>query len=123
VLIGSVITIGILTVFRKAENWMPSQIFANNTIVFGRDNYMSGTEIRELLANNGFSVGNISYRLLENGAQLEYRMTVRTMDSRNIEKLSNTFLGRPRSSNSIFPWQGIKRPSIIVPLSPINEGG
>ena len=93
VLIGSVITVGILTVFRKAENWMPSQIFANNTIVFGRDNYMSETEIRELLANNGFSVGNISYRLLENGAQLEYRMTVRTMDSRNIEKLSNTFLG------------------------------
>ena len=39
VLMGSVITIGILTVFRKAENWMPSQISANNTIVFGRDNH------------------------------------------------------------------------------------
>ena len=93
VLIGSVITIGILTVFRKAETWMPSQIFANNTIVFGRDNRMSETEIRELLSENGFSVGNISYRLLESGAQLEYRMTVRTMDRRNIEKLSNILLG------------------------------
>lgn len=93
VLIGSVITIGILTVFRKVESRMPSQIFANNTIVFGRDNYMSETEVRELHLINGFSVANISYRLMEKGEQLEYRMTVRTMDSGNIEKLSKTLLG------------------------------
>lgn len=93
VFIGSVITIGILTVFRKVENRMPSQIYANNTIVFGRDNYLSETEIRELLVKNGFSVANISYRLMEKGEQVEYRMTVRTMDIRNIEKLSKTLLG------------------------------
>jgi putative Mg2+ transporter-C (MgtC) family protein len=95
VLMGSVITIGILTVFRKAENWMPSQIFANNTIIFGRDNSLSETEIRGLLVKNGFSVANISYRLLEKGEQLEYRMTVRTMDRDNIEKLSKALLGLP----------------------------
>ena len=93
VLVGSVITIGILTVFRKAENRMPSQIYANNTIVFARDNYLSETEIREMHSRNGFSVANISYRLLEKGEQLEYRMTVRTMDRGNIEKLSKTLLG------------------------------
>jgi putative Mg2+ transporter-C (MgtC) family protein len=95
VFVGSVITIGVLTVFRKAENLMPSQIFANNTIVFGRDNYMSETEVKELHAKNGFSVANISYRLLERGAQLEYRMTIRTMNPGNIEKLSKTLLGSP----------------------------
>ena len=93
VLVGSVITIGILTVFRKVENRMPSQIYANNTIVFGRDRYLSETEIRELHVTNGFSVANISYRLMEKGEQLEYRMTVRTMDRGNIEKLSKTLLG------------------------------
>lgn len=93
VIVGSVIAIGILTVFRKIENRMPSQIFATNTIVFGRDKYMSETEVRELLLTNGFSVANISYRLMEKGEQLEYRMTVRTMDSGNIEKLSKTLLG------------------------------
>lgn len=93
VFIGSVITIGILTVFRKVENRMPSQIFANNTIVFGRDNPMSETEIREMHEKNGFSVANISYRLMEKGEQLEYRMTVRTMDRGNVEKLSKTLLG------------------------------
>ena len=93
VLIGSVITIGILTVFRKVENRMSSQIYANNTIIFDRNDYMSETEIRELHLKNGFSVANISYRLMEKGEQLEYRMTVRTMDSGNIEKLSKTLLG------------------------------
>lgn len=93
VLIGSVITLGILTVFRKVENRMPLQIFANNTLVFNRDNYLSETEIRELHSKNGFSVADISRRLMEKGEQLEYRMTVRTMDRGNIEKLSKTLLG------------------------------
>ena len=92
VLVGTVITLGILTVFRKVENRMPLQIYANNTIVFCRTNYMSETEIRELHLINGFSVANISRRLMEKGEQLEYRMTVRTMDRGNIEKLSKTFL-------------------------------
>jgi putative Mg2+ transporter-C (MgtC) family protein len=93
VLMGSIITIGILTVFRKAENRIPSQISANNSIIFGRDNHMSESEIRELLSKNGFSVGNISRRLMGRGEQLEYRMTMRTMDRGNIEKLSKTLLG------------------------------
>ena len=93
VLIGSVITIGTLTVFRKIESRMPSQIFANTTIIFGRDDHMSESEIRELLLKNGFTVGNISRRLTGKGEQLEYRMTVCTLDSGNIEKLSKTLLG------------------------------
>jgi putative Mg2+ transporter-C (MgtC) family protein len=93
VLIGSVITIGTLTVFRKIESRMPSQIFANSTIIFGRDDHLSESEIRELLLKNGFSVGNISRRLTGKGEQLEYRMTVCTLDSGNIEKLSKTLLG------------------------------
>jgi len=93
VLVGSVITIGTLTVFRKGENRMASQMFANTTIVFGRDNYMPETDVREMHEKNGFSVANISYRLMEKGTLLEYRMTVRTMDRDNIEKLSKTLLG------------------------------
>ena len=93
VFIATVITIGTLTVFRKIENRMPSQIFAHNTITFDRNNLLSETEIRELHFQNGFSVANVSYRLLERGEQLEYRMTVRTMDKGNVEKLSKTLMG------------------------------
>jgi putative Mg2+ transporter-C (MgtC) family protein len=95
VLMGSVITLVILTLLRKAENWVPSQISAYNSIVFGRADHMSESEIRELLRNNGFSVGNISRRLIGRGEQLEYRMNMRTMDRDNVEKLSRTLLGLP----------------------------
>jgi len=95
VVFASIITIGTLTVFRQIERRMPSQIFANHTIVFGRDNYMSEAEIRELLLKNGFSVASVSYRLLEKGEQFEYRMTVRTMDKNNIAKLSEALMGLP----------------------------
>ena len=93
VLMGTVITIGILTLFRKAEDWLPSQIFARNTIIFDRDNSMSESEIRELLLKNGFSVGNMSRRLMGRGKQLEYHMTMRTVGRGNIEKLSKSLLG------------------------------
>jgi len=95
VIISTVITVGVLTVFRTIETRMPSQIFAHHTIVFDRGNPMSETEIRDLLSRNGFSVANISYRLPEKGERLEYRMTIRTMDQGNIEKLSKTLMGLP----------------------------
>jgi putative Mg2+ transporter-C (MgtC) family protein len=99
VVIASTITIGTLTVFRKVENWMPSQIFAHLTISFGRNNKLSESEIRELLLQNGFSVANVSYQLFNAVEQLECRMTVRTMDRNNVEKLAITLQGLPSVIN------------------------
>jgi len=95
VVIATAITIGTLTVFRKVENRMPSQIFAHLSILCGRNNSLSEAKIRAVLSINGFSVANVSYQLLHNGEQMENRMTVRTMDKDNIEKLSNALLELP----------------------------
>lgn len=95
VLAGSVITIGTLTIFRTAENRLPSQISVHNTLLFDRENSMSEADIRELLKKNGFFARNISRRLMGRGGQLEYRMTMQTMDRDNIERLSKTLLGLP----------------------------
>ncbi len=92
VVMGTIITLGVLSVFRKIEIKMPSQIFANHTLLFSRNNAMTEMQIIELLSENGFSAANVSYHLLEKGEQLEYRMTVRTTDKRNVEKLSNSLL-------------------------------
>jgi len=92
---ASVVTIIILTVFRKIENRMPSKVFAHHSIIFDRDKYMSEAEVRELLLQNGFSIASISYRLMNKGEQLEYSMTVRTMDRNNIEKLSKALMDIP----------------------------
>lgn len=91
-LIASVITLGTLTVFRRLEDKMSAQKFAQQTIVFSRENYMSESEVRALLVQNGFSVANINYRLRAGGEQLEYRMTVHTMDRGNVEKLSKNLM-------------------------------
>lgn len=93
VMIATVITIGTLTTFRTIERKMRSQLFAHHTIIFHRDNYLSEAGIRALLLQNGFTVANISYRLLEKGEQLEYRMIVRTMNRNNVEKLSTALMG------------------------------
>lgn len=93
-LMATVITLGTLSVFRMVENRMPTQIFAAQTILFSRDSYLSEAEIRVLLRECGFSMANISYQLLNNGRNLEYRMTVRTTDKTNIEKLSHALMQR-----------------------------
>jgi putative Mg2+ transporter-C (MgtC) family protein len=92
VFIALIITIGTLTVFRKIENMIPAQKFANFTIIVNRVNYMSEAEIRDMLLQTGFSVASINYRLLEKGEQLEYRMSVRTMRKSNFEKLSKSLI-------------------------------
>lgn len=94
-LIASVITIGTLTVFRKIETWMPTQIFARHVIVCSRENYLSEAEVRQLLVQNGFTVAHVSYRLLAESRHLEYRMTVQTMNRDNVEKLSKALLALP----------------------------
>lgn len=92
VIMASAITLGVLAVFRKIENRMPSQIFANHSLLFNRHNALSESQVKELLAANGFSVANISYSLLEKGDYLECRMTIRTTDKRNFEKLRDSLI-------------------------------
>jgi putative Mg2+ transporter-C (MgtC) family protein len=92
VVMASVITLGVLSVFRKIENLMPTQIFANHTLLFNRDTIMTEAQISTLLAANGFSIANLSYSLRDNGERLECRMTVRTQDKRNFEKLKDSLL-------------------------------
>lgn len=92
VVMASVITLGALSVFRKIESLMPTQIFANHTLLFNRNNVMTEAQINELLAANGFSVANLSYSLLDKGERLECCMTVRTTDKKNFEKLKDSLL-------------------------------
>jgi putative Mg2+ transporter-C (MgtC) family protein len=92
VLMASVITLGALSVFRRIEHLMPAQIFANHILLFNRNSVMAEAQIKELLTANGFSVANLSYSLLDKGEHLECRMTIRTTDNKNFEKLRDSLL-------------------------------
>jgi len=88
--IGVVLTLGTLSVFRWIEGRMPTEVYANFAVRFPRDAVMPEPRLRELVAQHGFSVANLNYRLLDNGEQFEYRMVMRTLKQDNVRRLSET---------------------------------
>jgi putative Mg2+ transporter-C (MgtC) family protein len=49
---------------------------------------MPEAEVRALLAEHGFSVANMSYRITRDGPCFEYRMTIRTTNPDNTAHLA-----------------------------------
>ena len=88
--IGVVLTLGTLSVFRWIEGRMPTEVYANFAVRFPRDAVMPEPALRELVAQHGFSVANLNYRLLDNGEQFEYRMVMRTLKQDNVRRLAET---------------------------------
>jgi putative Mg2+ transporter-C (MgtC) family protein len=88
--IGVVLTLGTLSVFRWIEGRMPTEVYANFAVRFPRDAVMPEPRLRALVAQHGFSVANLNYRLLDNGEQFEYRMVMRTLKQDNVRRLSET---------------------------------
>jgi putative Mg2+ transporter-C (MgtC) family protein len=87
-LVGGVTTLLILSAFRLIERKLPSEFYAHHTLKFTREAVIPEDELRDLVAQNGFSIANLSHRLGEDGAVFEYRMVIRSRDRRNAERLS-----------------------------------
>jgi putative Mg2+ transporter-C (MgtC) family protein len=86
--VASMLTLGTLSLFRWIERRMPTEQYAIFSIRFERGRAMSEDELRALVATHAFSVANVTYRLREDGDQFEYRMVLRTLDTRNLRELS-----------------------------------
>lgn len=76
--LATVLTLGILSLFRLIERRMPTQTFVHHQLRFDRDDAISEEEIRKLMREHGFSIANMSYRILEDGSSFEYRMVLRS---------------------------------------------
>jgi len=87
---ATVLAVGILAAFRWIEVRMPAQVYAHHHIQFHRDTAMPETELRGLLAQHGFSIANMGYRVTEEGRFFEYRMILRTTDPTNTSRLAQT---------------------------------
>lgn len=94
-LFATAITLGMLSLFRIIEVKMPTRHYARNIIRFRRDRVMPEPAIRELLKKHHFSVAKMSYNLSTGGEVFEYQMVIKTIDKRNLERLSNTLLTMP----------------------------
>lgn len=91
--VGTILTVGILSLFRLIEARIPSHHYAQHFISFDRNNTMEEHEVRILLHQHGFTLANISYRVSDDGADFEYRMVIRTSDHRKFSSLSQTLRG------------------------------
>jgi len=87
--IGAVLTLGTLSVFRWIESKIPTEFYANFSVRFARDAAMPEPELRRLVLQHGFTVYNLNYRLVAEGAQFEYRMVLRAVGTDGVRALSD----------------------------------
>src|SRR5262245_34500033 len=59
--LGTLLTLGTLSLFRWIEGKIPTEHYANFTLRFARDAAVAEAEVRALVAKHGFSVYNLSY--------------------------------------------------------------
>jgi putative Mg2+ transporter-C (MgtC) family protein len=93
--IGTVLTLGTLSVFRWIEGMMPAEFYASFLIRFHRSEVMAEEQLRRLIAEHGFSVANMSYRIAGQGREFEYQMVLRTLHAANTQKLSARLAAEP----------------------------
>ncbi len=94
--LATAITLGVLSVFRSVENWMPQHTYVHHHISFAREDAMPEDEVRALIASYQFTIAHMSYRVTGDGSEFEYRMILRTSDSNNASRLAEKLRTLPR---------------------------
>ena len=93
--IATALTLGTLSVFRWIEGKMPSEYYANFLVRFPREKVMPEAELRRLIAEHGFDVANLSYRIAGEGREFEYQMVLRTLHAANTQRFSARLASEP----------------------------
>ena len=76
------------------ESRLPSD-YAHHHLRLKRDAVMSEDKLRELIDAHGFTIANLSQRLVMEGKVFEYRMVIRSRDRGNAQALSQRLLSLP----------------------------
>jgi putative Mg2+ transporter-C (MgtC) family protein len=87
-IVGAVAALTVLALFRFVEARLPSEFYAHHMLRFQRDKVMAEDELHRLISKHGFTIANLSCRLTEGGQQFEYRMTIKSRDRKNAERLA-----------------------------------
>ena len=93
--IATALTLGTLSVFRWIEGKMPSEYYANFLVRFPREKVMPEAELRRLIAEHGFDVANLSYRIAGEGREFEYQMVLRTLHAASTQRFSARLASEP----------------------------
>ena len=88
--VSVLLTLGVLSVFRRVESLMPTQSYYQFEVRFARQGVMTEEAIRALLAEHGFSIANLSHRVDGEGRVRRYGMVLRTHSKANASRLADT---------------------------------
>jgi putative Mg2+ transporter-C (MgtC) family protein len=85
-----ILTIGVLSFFRRIESWMPTQAYFRFDVRFERASGIDERALRAMVESHGFAISNFSYRLDGEGRVRRHSMTIRTTDRSAASRLSET---------------------------------
>lgn len=89
-LMGFVLTLGTLSVFRWIESKLPVEFYARFVVRFARDSTLAEADMRGLVARHGFTIANLNYRLDVQDDFFEYRMVIRSHNANSAQELIET---------------------------------
>jgi putative Mg2+ transporter-C (MgtC) family protein len=76
--IATLLAIGILSVFRKIEEYLPTQRFARFHIRFAREAAIPETDLHAFMKPLGISIANPSYAIVNEGKDFQFGLTLRS---------------------------------------------
>jgi putative Mg2+ transporter-C (MgtC) family protein len=92
---ATVITLGVLALFRAIENRLPAAQYAQHRLRFDRGKVLPEETVRDLLGRHDFKITAMAYRMTDEGRTFEYRMTIRTRDPKNFTRLAKSLEALP----------------------------
>lgn len=91
VIMGTLLTLAALAVFRWLEETIPSYRYAHLEVSFDNSKALSETELRQVIRAHGFTLTNMSYQMDKKGSVFRYGMTIRTKSRQHISALAHTW--------------------------------
>jgi putative Mg2+ transporter-C (MgtC) family protein len=86
--VTTVLTLLTLSLFRWIESKVPGQYYRHLEVRFTRATAMGEDAFRRFIAEQGFSIANLSYRYNANASFIEYLMVVRTSRADDVKRLA-----------------------------------
>jgi putative Mg2+ transporter-C (MgtC) family protein len=93
--LATVLTLGVLSVFRFIERRFPREVYAQQVLRFAPESVMSEERVRDLMGKSGFSVSSVTYHLAEADQGFEYRLALSTPDRQNMARLAEALKSVP----------------------------
>jgi putative Mg2+ transporter-C (MgtC) family protein len=89
--IATVLTLGVLSVFRWIERKMPIEFYAKLCVGFLREARLPEEELRSIVQRQGFFVANMNYSLSGDGKIFQYDMVIHSPVRENTRRLADAF--------------------------------